>query len=259
MKKDELIGASAREKIRIDVDNLVIVGEIYYPPQCTGLQPALCLCHGIPAANRPSSDGGYPELAQCFAEKGFITCIFNFRGTGLSGGNLDLLGWTRDLDAVISRLLQIESVDESKIFLMGFSGGAAASAYVTAHDNRIASLALCACPAEFSPARLDMLLEQCRKIGTIRDDDFPSSGEEWRSHFEEINPIKWIDRISRRPLLILHGGRDELIDVAQAKRLYDKAAEPKKLVIIPEGEHKLRIHEAAMNTALAWFQSQKAK
>jgi dipeptidyl aminopeptidase/acylaminoacyl peptidase len=243
-------------RIALEVDGLTIVGEIFYPPQVQGLRPALCLCHGIPATKPVVPDSGYAELAQRFALEGFVTCAFNFRGTGESGGNLDLLGWTRDLDAIITCLIQINCVDKSRIFLMGFSGGAAASAYVAAHDERISALVLCACPAEFSTLRLDRLYDQCLTIGTIRDINPPFSLDEWRNHFLEVNPINWVDRISPRPILILHGDKDELIEVAHARRLFDKSREPKQLVLIPGGEHRLRVSETAMDTALAWLKAQ---
>ncbi len=247
---------SAGHNFSVNVDGITIVGRIYNPRPMHGLHPVLCLCHGIPASNPFPPDQGYPELARRFALEGFITCAFNFRGTGESGGNLDLLGWTRDLEAVVSHLTQLEYADQSRIYAMGFSGGAAASAYVTAHDNRISALVLCACPAEFSPHRLDVLLDQCRRIGTIRDDHFPPSPDEWREHFLKVNPVRWIDRISPRPLLILHGDKDELIEVSQAQKLYDTSKEPKKLIIIPGGEHRLRINDMAMNIAIDWLKAQ---
>lgn len=245
-------------KIILDVDDLKIVGEIYYPPTMHGPRPALCLCHGIPSLIPGPADGGYPALAQRFAREGFVACVFNFRGAGESGGNLDLLGWTRDLGAIVTYLAKVKTIDKSKISLMGFSGGAAASAYVAAHDRRVSALILCACPAEFSTLRLDGLLEQCRIAGTIRDADFPHSPEEWRDHFLEVNPIRWIDRISPRPILILHGDKDELIDVSQARKLYDRAKEPKQLIIIPGGAHRLRTNEAAINAALTWLKAKDA-
>ncbi len=242
-------------KFEIEVDSIRIVGVVYYPPQEQKSYPTLCLCHGIPGSNPDPPNIGYLLVAQQFALAGFLTCAFNFRGTGASGGNLDLLGWTRDLESVITLLTRIEKVDQSQIYLMGFSGGAAASVYATAHDERVAALVSCACPAEFSSFRLEELLKQCRELGTIRDENFPPSLDEWRSHFFEVNPIRWIDKISPRPLLILHGDQDELVDVANARRLYDQAREPKKIVIVSGGRHRLRTNEAALSAALAWLKS----
>ncbi|MFO8009268.1 MAG: hypothetical protein R6U89_00495, partial [Dehalococcoidia bacterium] len=52
------------------VDGLNIIGEVYYPGTTAGLNPALCICHGIPASAPDPSDSGYPLLADWFARKG---------------------------------------------------------------------------------------------------------------------------------------------------------------------------------------------
>jgi uncharacterized protein len=213
------------------------------------------LCHGIPSPNPGPPNQGYPQLAERFAIEGFITCVFNFRGTGQSGGNLDLLGWTHDLEAVVAHMTKIPYVDQSRIFLMGFSAGAATSIYVAARNARISAVVSCASPAEFPSLRLDELLQQCRNLGTIKEELYSFSPKEWRDHFFEINPIRWIDRISPRPLLIIHGTSDELIDQNHAERLYEKAKEPKRLVVIPEAGHRLRTNEMAMDTALSWLKA----
>lgn len=239
------------------VDCLDLVGELYYPANVSSPRPVLCICHGIPAGRADPSDRGYPILAERFAGEGFLTAIFNFRGCGESEGNLDLLDWTRDLEGILSFLSELEGADTSRLSLMGFSGGAAASAYVAARDNRVKALVLCACPAHFSIGGLgrrpEEFVEQCRTAGTIRDPDFPPSLDEWTRHFQDVSPIDCIDRVAPRPLLIVHGDGDETIPVEHAQRLYAMAGEPKDLVIVPEGEHRLRTNEAAMEAALAWL------
>lgn len=244
-------------RFNICVDGLMIVGEIYYPLKGQEPFPTLCLCHGIPAVPPDPSDKGYTLLAEQFAEEGFLTCIFNFRGAGESEGNLDLLGWTHDLSAVITYLTHLDAADPSEIALMGFSGGAATAAYVTAYDTRISTLITCACPAEFSKLTtgqgLEAFLDQCRTVGTIKDETFPPSIEEWGAHFQQVSPIEFIDQVSPRPLLIIHGENDELIDPAHAHSLYEKAREPKELVMIPHGEHRLRTNKTAIAAALSWL------
>jgi alpha-beta hydrolase superfamily lysophospholipase len=239
------------------VDDIVIVGELRLPEDATGF-PALCICHGIPSG-KPADphDKGYPALADRFCRAGFATLIFNFRGTGPSGGNFDMLGWGRDIQGAIDYLSSCPQVDASRIYLMGFSGGAAASAYVTAHDARVARLVLCACPAEFrhivTERKADFSIERFRQIGLIRDRDFPPSPDDWANSFREITPINWIDRIAPRPLLMLQGKDDDLIDEEQAWHLYEKAGEPKEIAIVAGAGHKLRLSDKAMDIALAWL------
>ena len=110
----------------LDVDSLKIAGQLYLPSGQTPY-PTVCVCHGIPAKSSHLDDGGYPLLAEKICREGFAVLIFNFRGTGASGGNLDILGWTRDLKAVIDYLWSLSEVDKSYLSLLGFSGGAAVS------------------------------------------------------------------------------------------------------------------------------------
>lgn len=246
-----------KSEVSLEVEGIPIAGEVYFP-EAAGreLCPTLCICHGVPAGGPPDPDDkGYPFLAERFCQRGLLTMIFNFRGTGISGGNLDLLGWTRDLEAVLDYLYSLREVDKSRLSLMGFSGGAAVSAYVAAHDSRVTHVILCACPAQFRfPEEPEALVERFRRIGLIRDEGFPPSLDEWWEGFERVSPIKWIDRIAPRPLLIVHGDEDEVVGVSNARTLYSKAGEPKELVIIEGGKHKLRLEERAVKSTLEWVE-----
>ncbi len=242
-------------------DELMISSEVYFPDDCSQPQPAVCLCHGIPAVPyNPAERGGYPELAAKFCEAGFISLVFNFRGCGPSQGNIDMIGWTHDLAAAIEFLNMLPEVDKNRICLLGSSGGAAVSVYVAAGDPRIAAVALLACPAEFdflhAGFTTESIIEQFRTIGIIRDPDFPPSEEKWLDGFEQVSPLQYIDKVAPRPLLIVHGDRDETVPFDHAERLYLKAGEPKRMTIVPGGGHRLRLDERAVNVSLQWLLEQ---
>jgi uncharacterized protein len=245
-------------EVRLRADGLELAGELHIPSS-DKVHPALCICHGIPATRPDAADKGYALLAQRFCRAGFSTLIFNFRGTGKSEGNLDILGWSRDLQAALDFLYKLEGVDKTDVCLLGFSGGAAVSVYTAAHDPRVSAVATCACPADFHTlsARETPVdsVKRFRQIGAIRDEDFPPSIAEWQGGFETIAPIRWIDKISPRPLLMVHGDADELIPPEQAYRLYEKAKEPKELRIVPGAKHKLRLERAAMDFVLDWLKA----
>jgi len=246
------------EEIRFKADGFELAGELHIPSR-DKVYPALCICHGIPAVPPDPTDKGYTLLAQRFCHAGFLTLIFNFRGTGKSQGNLDILDWTRDLQVALDFLCSLEEADKTRIYLLGFSGGAAVSVYVAAHDPRVSLVITCACPADFHSLRqretpVDTI-QRFRQIGAIRDKDFPSSTEEWQKGFETVTPIKWIDKISPRPLLLVHGDADELIPLEHAHRLYRKAKEPKELKVIPGAKHKMRLEKAAMDFVLGWLEA----
>jgi dipeptidyl aminopeptidase/acylaminoacyl peptidase len=245
------------KRVKLEVDGLRLAAEVY-SPSGKGTYPALCICHGVPAKRTPDpTDKGYPVLAERFCREGFVAFIFNFRGTGESEGNFDMLGWTRDLKAAIDYLFQLKTVDKSRLSLMGFSGGAMASVYCAANDKRVSSIVACACPARFFDIsefnRIEEFLAHCRQVGIIRDNNFPPSLKEWARGFDEVSALKWIHKISPRPLLIVHGDRDQTVPLSHARELYNKAEEPKDIFIIPGAEHRLRLSEPAMSAALAWL------
>ena len=240
-------------EIRFEADGLGLAGELRVPSPDRA-SPALCICHGIPATPPDPNDRGYALLAERFCRAGFVTLIFNFRGTGKSQGNLDLPGWSRDLRAALDFLCKVNGVDKARLCLLGFSGGAAVSVHVAAHDARASSVVTCACPADFNSLYEQQTprdaIERFRQIGAIRDKNFPPSVEEWQRGFETVTPMNWIDRISPRPLLLVHGDADEVIPLEHARRLYGKAKQPKELKVIPGGKHRLRLEEVAMDFVL---------
>jgi len=242
----------------LEVDGLKIAGKLCLPAGQTAY-PTVCVCHGIPAKRIDPSEKGYSALAERICREGFAVFIFNFRGTGASGGNLDILGWTRDLKAVIDYLCSLPEVDRSHLSLLGFSGGAAVSIYVASRDKRVSSVAACASPTEFTFfTEVDdpsSLIDRYRSIGVIRDNDFPHSAEEWLSGFRLVSPIKYVAGIAPRPLLLVHGSQDETVEVSDAHRLYDRAGEPKQIIIVDGARHRLRQNDRAMAVVINWLKS----
>ncbi len=245
------------EKVFWKSDDLTIRGEVYAPADSVGSHPALIICHGIPASVGVSDNRGYPLLAERFCRMGFLTLIFNFRGTGLSEGNFDFLGWTRDLEGALEVLTQRPEVDQKKIFLMGFSWGGAVSIYIAAHHPELAGLVSCASPSDFQNLLigdgLKHFLAHCRKVGIIKEQKFPHSLQDWENTFRIVEPLKWADRIPPRPWLILHGINDSVVDFSHAQKLFDKGKGRTELILLDGLEHRLRADELAMRKVQEWL------
>lgn len=213
------------------------------------------LCHGIPRERTREGDPGYFPLAERLAREGFGALIFNFRGCGISDGDFDLIGWGRDLIAVVKALKIIPSIE--KIVPWGFSGGAAAAAYAAARETAIDAAALFACPADFTALRAvpvaSGLVEYFRRVGIIRDPYFPKDAETWLKNFADIDPVRHAAMIAPRPLLIIHGSNDETVPRAHSQILFDAAKEPKTLRIIEGAQHRLRESPEAIEAAFQWL------
>jgi fermentation-respiration switch protein FrsA (DUF1100 family) len=153
----------------------------------------------------------------------------------------------------------MEEAEQDKVALMGFSAGAAVSIYVAAQDQRVSSVIACACPDTSRLAKnrelAQTVIADYRGMGVIKDADFPPSLQAWMQGFAEIYSDKWIDKLSPRPILIIHGDQDDVVSPNSAFNLYERAGEPKEILIIKGAGHRLRISEQAMSHALDWLKS----
>jgi fermentation-respiration switch protein FrsA (DUF1100 family) len=209
----------------------------------------------VPSGNPPDpGDGGYPALAETICRENRIVFIFNFRGAGESGGNFDMPGWGRDLLAVIDYLWDLPDIARPNLTLVGFSAGGATSIYVASQDERVSAVAACASPAEFSFIT-GADVERFRRIGIIRDAGFPQSVEAWLDGFRRVTPLHHVAGIAPRPLLLVHGDLDETVPLEHAYRLYERAGEPKRLVVIEGAGHRLRQDARAIGTVFDWLRS----
>jgi fermentation-respiration switch protein FrsA (DUF1100 family) len=54
-----------------------------------------------------------------------------------------------------------------------------------------------------------------------------------------VDQYRTLDRIAevKVPLFIVHGGRDNIIPLDQARRVYHRANEPKSMVVLPQAGH----------------------
>jgi len=246
-----------KDYFTIEVDGIAIIGQESLPAEDTGY-PVVCLCHGVPSGNPPDpDDGGYPALAETICGQQYPVYIFNFRGAGDSGGNFDMPGWTRDLQSVVDYILGLENNKNRGAYLVGYSGGAATSVYVASKDNRVSGVAACACPADFSlfseRGDAQAIVDHYREIGTIRDADFPGSAQAWLDDFISVTPVDHVGNIAPRPLILIHGSEDDVVPISHARRLFEKAGEPRKLMVIEGAGHRLRHEPDVVQAVLDWL------
>jgi uncharacterized protein len=217
--------------------------------------PMVVLCHGIPLSRPDPSDPGYALLARALAEAGFAALFVNFRGCGTSSGDFYLGGWYKDLCSIMD--FARGEVSPRKLFIAGFSAGGALGIKYVAEHGGVDGLAAFAAPARlsgiFGRDQLMQLLEAARDIRIIKDRDFPPTPDWFYRDLQENEAVDYVSRVSPVPLLIVHGDGDELVPVAQAKELFAAAHDPKELVMLPGGEHRLRHDPRSMELLLDWL------
>jgi fermentation-respiration switch protein FrsA (DUF1100 family) len=202
---------------------------------------AVILCHGM-LANRAE----VLPWARPLWEDGFALLMFDFRALGESGGELCTAGYfeTQDLHGAVDYLTSRPESVGLPVGVFGFSMGGAAAILAAAEEPRIQAVA-----THGAYATLDRAIKQrCRHhFGPF------APIVEWITRFvgdkmgwfpaspSLVSPVDAVSRLTPRPLLLLHGGRDRIIRPDDAHALHAAAGDPKALHILPRSGHK-RIH-----------------
>ena len=159
------------------------------------------------------------EILEMLRTLGVAVLIFDYRGYGRSSGSPSEAGILDDARAARGWLSRRAAVSESQIVLLGESIGGGVMVDLAAKDG----------------ARALVLLGAFTSLADVAAFHYP-----WL-------PIKLLMRTRldslakiggyHGPLLQIHGAADTIIPVALARQLFAAANEPKRLVLVPGGDH----------------------
>ncbi len=244
------------ENIRIPArNNRFLDGRIFSPSAApVGI---IVYSHGL-----FSSKDAYKinTMAKDIVEGGFILLTFSYGYTAnYTTGNplhITLDDTVADLHDACLFAAQKWSIP---LHLFGSSMGGAASLWLaTGTDLPLVSVTLLATPVDLEG--LAMLL-----TGGTPADELPGDGSLSAGEFSITNrslkELAHVDIKSRlrqitTPILIIHGGMDEVVDPKNAYLILEKAGGEKKLHIIEDGDHSLTApHHLAIITSqlLSWL------
>lgn len=216
------------EDLRFTADDGVTLSGWLVPAR-RETRAAVILMHGFSWNRLPWLAGFVPWLVERYH-----VLQFDFRGHGQSEDASVTLGNTERMDvAAAVRLLTERGF--GPIALMGVSMGASA-AIMAAPDLPVSAVIADAAYADL-----------VNPIGnSIRASGFPLRrlgarvvllGASLRARSRLLSPIDRVAGIAPRGLLLISPDRDQLIDPAQARRLYAAAGEPKELYVVHGAGH----------------------
>lgn len=206
--------------------------------------PTVILCHGF-TGNRIEAHRLFVRAARKMSREGIVAVRFDFRGSGESEGEFEKMTVSSeiiDLNTVLSFLLGRSEVSRGKIGLLGLSLGGAVSILTAARNQSVKAVCTWSSPAEFrlisdGEKAFGMDLKSILEKGYA---DLPSGYRVGKDFFTDVLKHDILDscsKISPRPLLIIHGSEDPVVPVKHAQMLYDRAGEPKNLIIIEGADH----------------------
>lgn len=181
---------------------------------------------------------GRAEIARRWAEQGLDVLLFDYRGYGRSGGSPSEAGLYRDARAAYRHLRRERGLSPERILLHGHSLGAAVAVEL-ASERPAAGLVVSA-----GFASVPSLAS--RLYGWLPDRAFRG----WtRNRFDSESRIAG----AGLPVLIVAGGRDEIVAATEVRRLYEAAAGPKQWVEVAGARHNDLLDRAAFWRAAEEF------
>lgn len=173
-------------------------------------------------------------IARNVLSTGVSVMVYDYRGYGLSDGEPTAESICTDGDAVYDYLVTQEKYAPNHIILYGQSLGCAVACHI-AGAHQIGALIL---QSGFS---------SLRRVAYQR---FPILKHAPSSLVPDVLDNRAIVERLHVPLLVIHGDCDRVVPFCNANDLYDAAAaKNKKLVVCPNGGHRLFPHYDSMHRA----------
>jgi uncharacterized protein len=163
-------------------------------------------------------------VAEELAAQGLDVLIFDYRGYGRSDGDVpDEQELYADADAAYDFLTKERGVKPEQLAVYGLSLGTTAAIDLASRR-------------ECSALVVEAGLSSASEMAGVAAPWLPA-WLHWvgRNRFESARKIADV----KCPVLVTHGTDDNVIPVAQGRRLYDAARGPKKLMIVEGGDHWL--------------------
>jgi len=213
-------------------------------------KPTAVLLHGLPGIELNH------DIALALRDRGWNCLIFHYRGCGGSGGPYGVQTLVADVRAAVDELSsgRHPQVDPDRLVLIGHSMGGWAAVREAAWDPRVKAVAAVCAAAD--PGALPFADPQTAREITdfLQGITAESFIEQWRALDAGQSASRLAARITPRPLLVIHAGDDEIVPVAQGRELYERAGEPRQLIVHPEANHSFTRHRPWLRkTLLAWL------
>lgn len=220
------------------LDGLSVSGLLFRPTKGEGPWPAVIVNHaGFGTA------GDFSDVALLIRDRGYLVFNPDFRGSGESQGSHEgAKGEVDDVIAAVDYLFSRGLVRDGRVGMYGQSHGAAVSMLAAERDPRIKAVVAEAGFYDAADLYYNAANSDDPQLRSLVDQFLPMAGgtpEEKPEEYAVRSALNYASSIQAAVLLI-HGEKDPLCPVGQARRMYDAlraAGKTVELKIYPNEAH----------------------
>lgn len=188
------------------------------------------------------------NLTLALSQNGFGVLRFDFTGLGESGGDFADSDFSSNVDDILAAADFLEEKYRAPSLLIGHSLGGTAVLIAGGKMDSIKAIATIGAPSE--PDHVLHLLKE--ELDEIRKNGMATvqlAGREFniKSGFvedlENFGMQGMLDKLRGKSLLFMHSPQDEIVEIENARVLYEKARHPKSFVSLDGSDHLLTKEE----------------
>lgn len=179
--------------------------------------------------------------------RGFNVLVFDYQGYGVSEGKPNRARTIEDGQASVRWALALST---APVGIFAQSLGAAVASVVAAKEPEVKAVVLEACFTTYRAAAAHAMKQSV--ITWPFAWVFPPLFVR-----RKLDPWDWVEKISPRPLLFIHGTTDRVVPSWMSEKLFARAREPKRLWLIPDAGHmecRRKAGQAYEATIAAFFE-----
>ena len=214
------------------------------------------LCHGL-GANKSNQ----LVMAQDLVPGGYNVLAFDFRAHGASGGQLTTFGDTerRDVLGAVRWVRQHRPAQAEHVYGVGASMGAAAL-IAAAADPGEDGQAIEAVAVIGTYDNLGSLVKSMAgyyfvpPLGWLAvNAGVPLASAHVGRPLNDFSPAREVQALWPRPILVVHGKRDRVVDFRHGEALLDSALQPKYHFWLSDSDHNAVVADPAVSRAVLLF------
>jgi putative redox protein len=188
---------------------------------------------------------GVARMARGLVEAGMAVLRFDVTGVGASRGDFAATTFASTVDDLVRAAGTLDARVDAPLVLVGHSLGGTAALSAAAHIPEVVAVATVNAPAD--PAHLVGLLPAGAVSVLAGGGDEVAvaiGGRTVRIGRRLLNDLEAADvegtvRALRHPLLVLHAPGDQVVDVDNARRIFEAARHPRSFVALEGADHLL--------------------
>ena len=241
MLKPQSLGSTAYDaevqELPVQAGEHALYGELLLPKGKSGPLPTVICCAGFGTSFQFCKK----TVGMCLAMSGFAAYCFDFyggcKGSKSGGTMLEMSIFTErdDLSAVIEHIKTLDVVDRENLFLLGESQGGCVVGITALHCRDDVRAMVQYYPAFCIP---DDARKQFASVSDIPDAYKVFNQKIGRAYAEKLLDFDVWQEIAPydRPVLIIHGDADRVVDVSYGRRAAGVYADA-QLVCLPGEDH----------------------